>query len=70
MRGGGRIFGSKLASIDPDDMIRVRVNVRRTGFEDERKYEITAVKACHWFSLDDPGVTPEPPAPEQTQEAR
>ncbi len=70
LRGGGRVFGSKLANIDPDDMIRVRVNVRRTGFEDERKYEITAVKACHWFSLDDPGVTPEPPAPKETQEAR
>lgn len=70
MRGGGRVFDSKLANIDPDDMIRVRVNVRRTGFEDERRYEITAVKACHWFSLDDPGVTPEPPAPEKTQEPR
>lgn len=70
MRGGGRVFGSKLPSIDPDDMIRVRVNVRRIGSEDERKYEITAVKACHWFTLDDPGVSPEPPAPEKTQEAR
>lgn len=70
LRGGGRMFDSKLANIDPDDMIRVRVKVRRTGPEDERVYQITAVKTCHWLSLDDPGVTPEPPAEEKTQEAR
>lgn len=70
VRGGGRVFGGKLGNLDPDDMIRVRVMVRRTGVEGERKYEITAVKACHWFSLDDPGVEPEPPAPKEAQEAR
>jgi rubredoxin len=69
-RSGGRVFGGKLPNLDPDDMIRVRVKVRRTGPEGERKYEITEVKACHWFSLDDPGVQPETPAPENPQEAR
>jgi predicted nucleic acid-binding Zn-ribbon protein len=70
VRGGGRILGGKLPSLDPDDMIRVRVKVRRTGPEDERKYEIIEVKACHWLSIDDPGVEPEPPAPKESQEAR
>lgn len=70
VRGGGRVFGGKLASLDPDDMIRVRVKVRRTGPEDERKYEIIEVKACHWLSIDDPGVEPEPPVLKEPQEAR
>lgn len=70
VRGGGRVFGDKLGKLDPEDMIRIRVKVRRTGAEDERKYEITAVIACHWLSLDDPGVVPEPPAPAEHQEAR
>jgi hypothetical protein len=70
VRGGGRVFGGKLPSLDPDDMIRVRVKVRRTGVEGERKYEITEVKACHWFMLDDPGVQPEPPAPKDPQDPR
>jgi hypothetical protein len=67
VRGGGRVFGGKLPNLDPEDMIRVRVMVRRTGKEGERKYEITEVKACHWLMLDDPGVQPEP---EEPQEAR
>jgi hypothetical protein len=66
-RSGGRVFGGKLPNIDPDEMIRVRVKVRRTGKEGERKFEIIGVKACHWLSLDDPGVEP---APKESQEAR
>jgi hypothetical protein len=69
VRSGGRIFGT-LPSLDPDDMIRVRLRVRRVEDEDERKYEITAVKACHWLTLDDPGVEPGPPAAEETQQPR
>ncbi len=68
LRGGGRVFGGNLANIDPDDMIRVRVKVRRTGEKDERKFEITEVKTCHWYSLDDPGVEPEPPAQEPQEQ--
>jgi len=60
MRSGRQVYGSKLTRIDPDEMIRVRVVVRRnTDAEGQRRYEISAVKACHWFSLDDPGVTPD-----------
>lgn len=39
-------------------MIRVRVRVKRTEVNLERKFEITKVLACHWMSIDDPGVTP------------
>lgn len=69
-RNGVRVFGGKLPDIDPEEMIRVRVKVRRTGNEDERKYELVEVKACHWLSIDDPGVEIEAPAPEEAQEAR
>lgn len=57
-RDGKRVFGSTLPHIDPDGMIRVRVKVKRTEVNLERKFEITAVTACHWFSTDDPGVKP------------
>jgi hypothetical protein len=73
MRGGGHVFGGNLRSLDPDEMIRVRLKVRRTGEDDERKFEITEVKACHWYSLDDPGVEPEPepePPAAEPQEQR
>ena len=55
-RSGGRDFGSTLPNIDPDGMIRVRVKVRRSEGEMGRVFEITSVIACHWLSLDEPGV--------------
>jgi hypothetical protein len=55
-RSGGKVFGSKLPNLDPEDMIRVRVKVRRTENEEGRAFEITSVIACHWLSLDEPGV--------------
>jgi hypothetical protein len=66
-RSGGRVFGSSLQNPDPDEMIRVRVKVRRREGELGRAFEITSVVACHWHSLDDPGVEPSPPAPAQPQ---
>jgi hypothetical protein len=57
-RGGGTIFRSRLPSIDPAGMIRVRVKVRRMDTDEGKTYQITAVRACHWLSLDDPGVDP------------
>lgn len=66
-RGGGRMFGSRLPGFDPEGMIRVRVKVRRMEGESERTYQITAVKTCHWLSLEDPGVDPEAPAAETPQ---
>jgi len=64
-RTGKRAFGVKLPSIDPEGLIRVRVKIRRTESELRRKFEITDVIACHWYSSDDPGVeisSPEAPA--------
>lgn len=50
------LYGSSLPRIDPEGMIRVRVTVKRTEVNLERKFEITKVSACHWMSIDDPGV--------------
>lgn len=58
--GGGKVFGSNLPNLNPSDMIRVRVKVRRIEVAGERKFEIAAVVACHWYSDDDPGVVPAP----------
>jgi hypothetical protein len=57
-RDGGSVFDGKVVDINPEDMIRVRVMVRRYKEDNERKFEITEVLACHWFSIDDPGVQP------------
>lgn len=54
------IYQSKLPDLNPDGMIRVRVKVKRTEVNLERKFEITKVIACHWYSVDDPGVVPTP----------
>jgi hypothetical protein len=43
-------------------MIPVRIKVRRIEEGTTWRFEITSVTACHWYSLDDPGV--EPLAPE------
>ena len=57
-RSGGRVFGSTLANLNPEGMIRVRVKVRRLEVNLERKFEIVKVLACHWYALDEPGVEP------------
>jgi predicted nucleic acid-binding Zn-ribbon protein len=55
-KDGGQSFGSLLPAINPDDMIRVRVRVRRMEVEMERRFELLEVLACHWLEIDDPGV--------------
>ena len=57
-REGKSVYGSTLPSIDPEEMIRVRVKVKRSEENQERRFDITGVTACHWYSVDDPGVTP------------
>jgi len=69
VRSGGRVFGGKLPNLDPEGMIRVRVKVRRSEGELGRVFEITSVIACHWLSLEDPGVEPSAPAKEVPQQA-
>lgn len=58
-RAGRELFGSTLAHLDPSGMIRVRVKVRRVEEEFQRTFEITDVIACHWLTLDAPGVDPD-----------
>jgi hypothetical protein len=67
-RSGRKVFDADMGDINPDGMIRVRVKVRRYEVEMERKFEITSVTACHWYSVDEPGVAPlvrQPPAAEE-----
>jgi hypothetical protein len=44
-------FGSRLVQHDPDDMIRLRVRIRREG-EDERVFHLDELFACHWLQLE------------------
>ncbi|MCP5549199.1 MAG: hypothetical protein H7A50_17695 [Akkermansiaceae bacterium] len=53
-----RPFGAQIDPGDPDDMIRIRVRIRRSEVEGERKYEIVEVPACHWYESDLPGLEP------------
>lgn len=56
---GKRPFGGLMQEINPDGMVRVRVKVRRTDDEMQRNFELLEVIACHWLSIDDPGVDPD-----------
>lgn len=63
-RSGQRVFGVNLPSINPEGLIRVRLKIRRFEVDGERRFEIKDVIACHWYSVDQPGVEiPETPAP-------
>ncbi|MBC8126694.1 MAG: hypothetical protein H8M99_06055 [Gloeobacteraceae cyanobacterium ES-bin-144] len=64
---GKQPFNPDLPNLAPEEMIRVRVNVRRYETDSERKFEITKVIACHWYSIDAPGMDTAIPVPEKTQ---
>lgn len=66
-RSGRQVYGSRLPDLNPDDMIRVRVKIKRTEVDMERRFDLTGVTACHWYSVDDPGVEPIEPAPAEAQ---
>lgn len=51
-------FGSKLPNPNPEGLIRVRVKVKRSELNGERRFEVVDIPACHWYSSDDPGVVP------------
>ncbi len=57
-RDGKRVFNAQLADLNPEGMIRVRVKIRRSNENTERTFEVLEVLACHWYSVDDPGVEP------------
>jgi hypothetical protein len=56
-----RPFGDKTLTHDPEDMIRVRLRVRREAAAEGDRFVLEKVLACHWIGIDDPGVTPAPP---------
>lgn len=49
-RAGKVVFGDPLKRQDPDDLIRVRVQVARIETREERRFEIRKVEACHWYA--------------------
>jgi hypothetical protein len=55
-KSGDRVFGVKIPNPNPEGLIRVRVKVRRTDGDDGRRFELLEVIACHWYSVDLPGV--------------
>lgn len=55
-RKGQRPFGVKLKSNAPEDMICLRVKVRRVELDAGRRFELEKVIAPHWYSTDEPGV--------------
>ncbi|QTN31821.1 hypothetical protein HZ994_05590 [Akkermansiaceae bacterium] len=51
-RDGRSIFGSTMEPMEPDGLIRVRVQVRRGEFGGKRSFELRKVIACHWIESD------------------
>ena len=55
-RKGENVFGVKIANVNPEGLIRVRAKVRRVEADMERHFELEKIIACHWYSVDEPGV--------------
>jgi hypothetical protein len=55
-REGKRPFGVQLPNANPEGLIRVRVKVHRIEEALGRRFELEKVIACHWYSVDEPGV--------------
>lgn len=55
-RNEKRAFGVKLPDIDPSELVRVRVKVRRVEQGSERRFELDEIIATHWYATDAPGV--------------
>lgn len=59
-------FGSTLKPLEDEDLLRVRVKMRRhsdpTGENGGKRFELVKVLACHWLNHPDPGVKPVAPA--------
>ena len=53
---GKLAFGADLKAIYPEGLIPVRVKLRRIDDVDGRRFELIDVIACHWYSVDAPGI--------------
>ncbi len=58
-RDGVMVYGSSLKSQDPGGMIRLRVRIQRVPKESGYGFQIAELIACHWLSVDDPGIDPD-----------
>ena len=56
-----RPFGDKTLTHDPDEMVRLRVRIRRENTPQGDRFVLEKILACHWMGIDDPGVTSAPP---------
>jgi hypothetical protein len=54
-RSGKPIFGRELSPMEPGNLIRVRVRIKRGEFAGARSFELEEVMACHWIGGDDLG---------------
>jgi len=55
-KDGKRAFDVKLDDIDPEELVRVRVKIRRVVQDDQRGFELDEIIAAHWYSTDAPGM--------------
>ncbi|HEY8962046.1 MAG TPA: hypothetical protein VIM57_07540 [Luteolibacter sp.] len=61
-----RPFGDKTRTYDPEEMVRLRVRVRREPTPEGDRFVLEKVLAGHWLGVDDAGIEPPPaqtPAP-------
>jgi hypothetical protein len=63
-REGKRVFGVKIPEVNPEGLIRIRAKIRRGEQGLERRFELEKIIACHWYHVDEPGVTPVTPEKE------
>jgi hypothetical protein len=54
-RSGKPFFGGEFSPMEPENLIRVRVLIKRGEFAGARSFELEEVMACHWIGVDDPG---------------
>ena len=54
-QSGKMIFGGTLPQMEPENLVRVRVRIKRGEFAGLRSFELEKVIACHWIGIDEPG---------------
>lgn len=52
---GLRFFGSEMEPMEPDDLVRLRVRIKRGDFGGVRSFTLEKVLACHWIDSDEVG---------------
>ena len=56
-RQDGRVlFGSGMEPMEPDDLVRLRVRIKRGEFGGVRSFSLEKVLACHWIDSDEVGI--------------